>query len=523
MVIAKLLLVGVLAVATAAVSAAETMQLRRETRPSNQPRASTEAGEPMKAGSAIATAGVEGEWVRVRNAGGAIAYLPSRVVEPVGSCDVDVDRQFQFLARHYGAITFDQRFSDSGLAAGATRSISPTPHRSHTRDSLLRGLARYEPGTAVLLVYYGASAVCTMVIDAGGIIAYAVNRDIGAVRLEQEIGRLLGTFVAPPCLVTRSQRAAASAPPALGCRHTMAGLERDLAVADELSRIVIPPAIERALIARGTRNLIVVPHGMLSLVPFGALRLMEQKIDLVERFSITLAPAFTQIGIGKGLHLPRAARSKKPRGLIVGNPTYRDKEFTRLGNLPGAEEEARLVAHLLSGTLLTGDDATLDGIAQRLKTIGPGNLDILYLASHGIASRDDPVAAIEAPFEESFVALSGGERLSAGTLRQTGYRGSRLVVLSACVTGRGWISEAGSVGLPRLFHLQGAEEVVMSLWQVDDAATRELMSTFADIYLRMWPDASAAKALQEASVKLRATYRRPAYWAAFSVFGVGPF
>jgi CHAT domain-containing protein len=142
-----------------------------------------------------------------------------------------------------------------------------------------------------------------------------------------------------------------------------------------------------------------------------------------------------------------------------------------------------------------------------------------------VATEDDPQSLARDGTSRSFVALANGERLSSNTLESIGYKGSRLVVLSACLTGRGWIAESGSVGLPRLFHLRGADEVVMSLWQVDDKATRALMSAVMNEYLKAWPKASAATALRKASLAFRQDpeYRRPAFWAAFSVFGVGPF
>jgi CHAT domain-containing protein len=95
-----------------------------------------------------------------------------------------------------------------------------------------------------------------------------------------------------------------------------------------------------------------------------------------------------------------------------------------------------------------------------------------------------------------------------------------LVVLSACETGLGKeISGEGLVGLTRGFMYAGASRVVASLWQVDDAATAQLMGTF---YKAMLKDGlRPAAALRQAQMELRKQKRwqHPYYWAAFTLQG----
>jgi CHAT domain-containing protein len=80
-----------------------------------------------------------------------------------------------------------------------------------------------------------------------------------------------------------------------------------------------------------------------------------------------------------------------------------------------------------------------------------------------------------------------------------------LVVLSACETGLGLVGgREGVFGLQRAFHLAGAQNVVASLWKVDDEATAALMAIFYD---QLWRQRKPQiEALRTAQLTL---YRHP--------------
>ncbi|RKH53050.1 CHAT domain-containing protein, partial [Corallococcus aberystwythensis] len=95
--------------------------------------------------------------------------------------------------------------------------------------------------------------------------------------------------------------------------------------------------------------------------------------------------------------------------------------------------------------------------------------------------------------------------------------GTQLVVLSACDTGRGDVKVGqGVYGLRRAFLVAGAETVVMSLWKVNDATTRDLMEAY---YYNLLAGQGRATALREAMRELRRTQPHPHYWAPFIAMG----
>ena len=92
---------------------------------------------------------------------------------------------------------------------------------------------------------------------------------------------------------------------------------------------------------------------------------------------------------------------------------------------------------------------------------------------------------------------------------------SQLVVLSACETGVGTVSQGeGVYGLRRALTIAGAESLVMSLWQVDDEATRSLMTSY---YKRLQSGSGRTDALRLAQLRMleSSEHSHPYYWAGF--------
>jgi CHAT domain-containing protein len=229
---------------------------------------------------------------------------------------------------------------------------------------------------------------------------------------------------------------------------------------------------------------------------------------------------------------------------VLADPVFSaDDARVKTGNrTPGAEEApadlARAINDVrgeLSRLLLTRDEAeAILSVAPRNSSLGAldfranratatsdelSNYRILHIATHGLLNSQHPELSglVLSLVDDRGQAQDGFLRLhEVFNLRLR----AELVVLSACQTGLGKaVKGEGLVGLTRGFMYAGAARVVASLWQVDDAATAELMKRF---YRRMLQDGMRpAAALRAAQVELskRPQWQLPYYWGAFVLQG----
>jgi CHAT domain-containing protein/Tfp pilus assembly protein PilF len=308
-----------------------------------------------------------------------------------------------------------------------------------------------------------------------------------------------------------------------------------------------------------THRLFLSPDGDLNLIPFGAL-VDEHGKYLIENYAITYLTSGRDL-----LRLQVPARSKQGP-VVFANPLFNQASNTtqtgdvpdsgrrsgdlrnaRFKPLPGTAGEATALASVLSGVKVwTGEQATEAALKQ---VSGPS---ILHIATHGFFLPDQRPAAVdpaggrglglgssgltenttgENPLLRSGLALAGVNQHQSGVgedgvltaLEAAGLDlwGTKLVVLSACETGLGDVKNGeGVYGLRRALVLAGSESQVMSLWQVSDAATRDLMSAY---YRRLQAGEGRSEALRQVQLAMihnaaqgsATDYSHPFYWASF--------
>ncbi len=216
--------------------------------------------------------------------------------------------------------------------------------------------------------------------------------------------------------------------------------------------------------------------------------------------------------------------------------------------LPGTEKEVKNAAKTLgtagySVHTLSGYEGSEAAFKMMGKTGHPAPR-VLHIATHGFffpdpkdtvqqrgafSDREPVFKTSDNPLLRSGLVLAGANPAWAGgktpegqedgiltayEISQMNLSGTELVVLSACETGLGDVEDnEGVYGLKRSFKIAGAKYLIMSLWQVPDQQTQELMSAF----YKNWLEEKMAipKAFSEAQQRMRKRYGDAFFWAGF--------
>jgi CHAT domain-containing protein len=236
-------------------------------------------------------------------------------------------------------------------------------------------------------------------------------------------------------------------------------------------------------------HLVFVPHGLLHYVPMHALH--DGKGYLIDKFSISYAPSASIYAMCQSSQVNTSGES-----LIMG---IADAQAPSI-----LDEVAALKELLPEAKLFLGENAT----EAVLKQHGPRSR-IVHIATHGYFRQDNPMFS-SIRLGDSYLSLYDLYHMELPV---------ELVVLSGCATGLNVIRPGDEqIGLVRGLFQAGAQSMVLSLWDVHDASTKEFMVAF---YGELQKGLDKASALQKAMIAMRAKYPHPYYWAPFSLIGKG--
>ncbi len=260
-------------------------------------------------------------------------------------------------------------------------------------------------------------------------------------------------------------------------------------------------------------SIIFIPDGILSTVPFEALKNPETTEYLVQNYNVSYDYS-SQLMLQR-----RNTTAQLPeRSIMLMAPVDFRNGTTRLNPLPSSEEEINDIRFLFGGQNWEVHPYLRDNATETfVKSGGLTQYRYLHLATHGQVNQSQP--------ELSQIFLHPDENEDGSLYSGDIYNlriNAELVCLSACETGLGKLTKGeGIVGLSRALLYAGAQNLIVSLWQVADASTSELMIDFYKEYLLYDDVTDFNQALRRAKVKMirSEAYSHPYYWAPFILVG----
>ncbi len=312
-------------------------------------------------------------------------------------------------------------------------------------------------------------------------------------------------------------------------RHPKVPLKQLKKEARKLDKLVMQPV--RQLLGE-SKTILLSPDAALNLIPFEAL-VDENNQYLVENYQITYLTS------GRDL-LRQNPNNNRQSPLVMADPFYsttvainRSIDISQgfatqtFGRLEGTAEEAKAIQatmELSDNQIKTKRQATENALKQ------VKNPDFLHIATHGFFLEPSPANStnFDNPLFRSGLVFAGVEKrqsdgddgvFTANEATLLNLVGTQLVVLSACDTGIGDISAGeGIYGLRRAFVIAGSESQLISLWKVEDTATKDLMVAY-------YQGLKAEEGRRDALLQIQrdwlkeGEYQHPYYWASFIFSG----
>jgi CHAT domain-containing protein/Tfp pilus assembly protein PilF len=352
-----------------------------------------------------------------------------------------------------------------------------------------------DPGTVLVEYFLGKERVYIFTITGRDIAVASVDREASLEADLQELRR---------AIVERD-----------GAPHA--------ASARRLYRTLLAPIESRI----AGRELVIVPDGPLSTLPFEALLERDVSPDTSPwELPYVLRDHALSYAYSATVALPGTRGKEAPSSDFVGFAPVFAGGAGAPAALPASRKEVNDVRQLFAdrqgffgdwwsarSRAYLGRDAT----EARLKDAALERYRYVHLATHAVADEEHPslsrLLLAPGPGSGEDGVLHLGEtynlRLNAD-----------LVVLSACDTGRGRIARGeGIIGLTRGFLYAGARSLVVSLWPVSDTAGSDLV---VDLYRELLAGRTKAEALRQAKLRTMGRnpeYAKPYYWSSLVLVG----
>lgn len=251
------------------------------------------------------------------------------------------------------------------------------------------------------------------------------------------------------------------------------------------------------------KNLVIVPDGILNFVPFEALITQESNTTNLAKMHYLLNDFRIAYTTSANIYLNAKPVSKSKKTVLGVFPVFEGTSF----ELSYSKKELESIRRNFKGKYLENSNA---GFAD-FKNNAP-NYSILHLSTHASSGDIETPASIK--FYDQEILYSELYNLHINP---------DLVVLSACETGIGKLYKAeGAMSIARGFQFAGAQNLLFSLWKVNDFTTSVFMS---DFYKNVKNDVSYFEANTNAKREylndksIPNAKKSPYYWSSFVYYG----
>ncbi|RVT79686.1 CHAT domain-containing protein [Flavobacterium sufflavum] len=252
------------------------------------------------------------------------------------------------------------------------------------------------------------------------------------------------------------------------------------------------------------QNLIIIPDGTLNFLPFEALITKESNTTNFAQMHYLLNDYNIGYQNSAQFYLAPNKNKKTQEKTVLGIfPVFENTPFA----LSYSKNEMQSIQQNFKGKYLTNQSANFKNFSNNA-----ANYSILHLSTHASSGDIETPASIK--FYDQEILYSELYHLNINP---------DLVVLSACETGIGKLYKSeGAMSIARGFQFAGAQNLLFSLWKVNDYTTSVFMDSF-------YQNIKNGQSYLEANANAKRDFlknpnisnakKSPYYWSAFIYYG----
>jgi CHAT domain-containing protein len=251
------------------------------------------------------------------------------------------------------------------------------------------------------------------------------------------------------------------------------------------------------------QNLIIIPDGILSFLPFEALITQKSNVTNFAKMHYLLNDYNVAYTNSASFYLNSIPFTNTKNTVLGVFPIFEKTKFA----LTFSKNELQSIKHNFDGRFFENENATFLNFKNNA-----ANYSILHLSTHASSGDIETPASIK--FYDQEILYPELYNLNINP---------DLVVLSACETGIGKLYKAeGAMSIARGFQFAGAQNLLFSLWKVNDFTTSVFMDDF-------YKNIKNKQSYFEANANAKRDFlnnpdipnarKSPYYWSAFVYYG----